>query len=139
MRRFPAGALAIAFSLAASSAGAHSAGDLDRYGCHDDRRNGQDIGQDRGTTEHDGSLSLVDAERLGARSLQSDYSVPPAVTEAMAVSSRNVPSYPQSLWITLCRKLCFWDGAARNRRLSCVDHLVISDLCHSLQSLAVTS
>lgn len=35
-----AGALAIVFSLAASSAWAHSAGDLDRHGCHDDRRHG---------------------------------------------------------------------------------------------------
>ena len=34
------GAVAVLVSLAAASAWAHSAGDLDRYGCHDDRRHG---------------------------------------------------------------------------------------------------
>lgn len=40
MKRVYAGALALCVSLASSGAWAHSAGDLDRYGCHDDRRHG---------------------------------------------------------------------------------------------------
>ena len=49
----------------------------------------------------------MEAERLGARSLQSDYSVLRSAAGSMTVNSRKVPSYPQSLWITLCRKLSY--------------------------------
>jgi hypothetical protein len=40
MKRLYAGALAMCVSFAPATATAHSAGDLDRYGCHDDRRHG---------------------------------------------------------------------------------------------------
>lgn len=40
MRLIPAGALALFVSVLPASARAHSAGDLDRYGCHDDKRHG---------------------------------------------------------------------------------------------------
>jgi hypothetical protein len=40
MKPLQLGALALLVSVAPASAWAHSAGDLDRYGCHDDRRHG---------------------------------------------------------------------------------------------------
>lgn len=40
MKRLYAGALAMCVYFAPAAAAAHSAGDLDRYGCHDDRRHG---------------------------------------------------------------------------------------------------
>ena len=40
MNRLYTGALAMCVCFAATSARAHSAGDLDHYGCHDDRRHG---------------------------------------------------------------------------------------------------
>jgi hypothetical protein len=56
----------------------------------------------------------------------------------MTMNSGNVPSYPQTLWITLCRKLRFLGGAAQNRNFSCTGQLVIRDLSLAAQSLAAT-